>query len=101
MIGRDVALAQHVYLYTASHDIEDPLFRTVTAPITIRDQAWLAADTFVGPGVTVGEGAVLGARSSAFRDLPPWTVCLGTPARPVRPRVLRESGNGMAEGTSE
>lgn len=91
VIGNNVALAQHVRLYTASHDIEDPSFRTITAPIIIKDQAWLAVDTFVGRGVTIGEGVVLGARSSAFKDLPAWSICLGTPARPVRKRVLRDS----------
>ena len=88
-IGSNVVVSQYAYLCTGSHDIEDQRFATTSAPIIIHDQAWLAAHTFVGPGVTVGEGAVLGARSCAFRDLPPWHVCLGTPARPVRPRVLR------------
>lgn len=89
-IEDNVALAQHVLLYTASHDLSDPLFPTITAPIVIRSQSWLAACTFVGPGVTIGEGAVLGARSSAFRDLPPWTVCVGTPAKAIRPRILEK-----------
>jgi putative colanic acid biosynthesis acetyltransferase WcaF len=89
-IEDNVALAQHVLLYAASHDLSDPLFPTITAPIVIRSQSWLAACTFVGPGVTIGEGAVLGARSSAFRDLPPWTVCVGTPAKVIRPRILEK-----------
>lgn len=89
-IEDNVALAQHVLLYSASHDIYDPLFPTITAPIVIRSQSWLAACTFVGPGVTIGEGAVLGARSSAFSDLPPWSVCVGTPAKRIKDRALQE-----------
>jgi len=88
-IGNNVALAQHVKLYTVSHDITDPYFPTISSPITIKDQVWLAADTFVGMGVTIGEGAVLGARSSAFKDLPSWQVCVGTPAKPMYKRVLK------------
>ena len=51
-----------------------------------RDQEHFAADVFVGPGVTVGTGTVVGARSSVFADLPAWTVCVGSPARPVKER---------------
>jgi putative colanic acid biosynthesis acetyltransferase WcaF len=50
---------------------------------------WLAADVFVGPGVTVGTGAVVGARSNVFTDLPPWKVCVGSPAKPVKDREWR------------
>lgn len=56
----------------------------ITAPITIGRGAWVAADAFVGPGVTVGERAVIGARASVFRDVEPWTVVSGNPARLIR-----------------
>ena len=52
--------------------------------IVIEDDAWVAADAFVGPGVRVGEGAVVGARSAVFRDVPAWTVVAGAPARFLR-----------------
>ena len=52
--------------------------------ITIGPRAWIAADVFVGPGVTIGEGTVVGARASVFKDLPEWTVCVGNPAAPIR-----------------
>ena len=64
---------------TEGHDIEDVYFQTVARPI-----ASMAAEAFIGPCVSVGN-AVLGARGCAFRDLDPWTVCAGNPARALRP----------------
>ncbi|MGH6957429.1 MAG: hypothetical protein ACREEW_12265, partial [Caulobacteraceae bacterium] len=61
----------------------------VARPIEIGPRAWIAAEAFVGPGVTVGEGAVLGARGVAMRDLEPWTIYAGNPATPLRRREVR------------
>jgi len=91
-IGANVVVSQYSHLCTATHDVEDPAMRLVTAPIRIESQAWVCADVFVAPGLTIGQGAVVGARSSVFRDLPPWTVCTGSPARPGRERKLRTAG---------
>jgi len=91
-IGAHATVSQYCYLCTATHDESDPGMRLVTAPIEVGDQAWVCADVFVGPGVTIGEGAVVGARSGVFGDLPAWKVCVGTPARPVRDRCLKEGG---------
>ncbi len=98
-IGNNVALAQHVLLYTVSHDIYDINFETISTPIIIEDCVWLAADTFVGMGVTIGEGAVLGARSSAFKDIPPWTVCVGCPAKPIKKRLLKSINENNRDKT--
>jgi putative colanic acid biosynthesis acetyltransferase WcaF len=62
----------------------------VPRPIVLEDDVWIAADVFVGPGVTVATGTVVGARSSVFNDLPAWKVCVGNPARPVSDRVLSD-----------
>jgi len=90
-IGSNVALAHSVYLCTGRHDYTKVDFPIEAAPIHIEDQVWLTNDTFVGPGVTVGYGSVVGARSSVFHDLPPGMVCHGSPARAVKPR--RMNGN--------
>lgn len=82
-------VSQGAHLCAGSHDINDIGFRLVAEPITIGANAWIAAEAFVGPGVRVGEGAVLGARAVAFRDLEPWTVYVGNPASAKRRRVLR------------
>ncbi len=87
-IGEWAVVSQYAYLCGATHDHEDPAFPLVPRPITLGRRVWIAADVFVAPGVTVGDGTVVGARSSVFKDLPPWQVCMGSPARVVRPRGL-------------
>lgn len=77
-------VSQYSFLCTASHDYRIDGMPLITAPITIRRHAWVAADAFIGPGVTVGERAVVGARASVFRDVDPWTVVGGNPARVIR-----------------
>lgn len=88
-IGANSTVSQGAYLCTASHDITDPLNHLITAPIVIEDQAWVAAGAFVGMGVTVGEGAVVGARAAVFKDVDPWTVVGGNPAKFIKNRILK------------
>jgi putative colanic acid biosynthesis acetyltransferase WcaF len=89
VIGSHVTISQYSFLCTASHDYEDPHMALVTAPITIGDGAWVTADAFVGPGVHIGEGAVVAARASVFKDVPPWTIVGGNPAKVIKTRHLR------------
>ena len=81
--------SQGAHLCAGTHDIEDVHFQLQARPIVIGFRAWIAAEAFVGPGVTVGEGAVLGARGCAFRDLDPWTVYAGNPAQVIKLRRIR------------
>ena len=85
-IGANSTISQVAYLCTASHDITNPYNPLITAPIVIEDQAWVAADAFVGIGVTIGEGAVVGARAAVFKDVEPWTVVGGNPAKFIKNR---------------
>jgi putative colanic acid biosynthesis acetyltransferase WcaF len=89
-IGAHVTVSQYTYLCTASHDICSPHMRLITAPIAVQSGAWLCADVFVGPGVTVGEGAVAAARAVVVKDVAPWTVVGGNPARFIKSRQLTE-----------
>ena len=82
-------VSQKTHLCTASHDFDDPGFPLVGAPITIGAGAWVAADCFVGPGVSVGNEAVALARSVVVADVPAGTVVAGNPARIVRQRGQR------------
>lgn len=91
-LGRAALVSQGAHLCAGTHDISSPTFQLKASPITIGPGAWIAAEAFVGPGVIVGDGAVLGARSVAFRSLEPWTVYGGNPARPLKVRVLRDGG---------
>ena len=77
-------VSQYSFLCTAGHDYRVNDMPVISAPITIGKRAWVAADAFIGPGVTVGERAVVGARASVFRDVEPWTVVGGNPARVIR-----------------
>jgi putative colanic acid biosynthesis acetyltransferase WcaF len=88
-IGSYTVISQDAHLCAGTHDIEDPNFQLQARPITLGRRAWIAADAFVGPGVTVGDGAVLGARACAMRDLEPWMVYRGNPATALRPRHIR------------
>lgn len=89
-IGANSTVSQGVYLCTASHDITDPLNPLITAPIVIEDQAWVAAGAFVGMAVTVGQGAVVGARAAVFKSVEPWTVVGGNPAKFIKHRIIKE-----------
>lgn len=93
-IGERVVISQGAHLCAGTHDYNDPAFRLQVRPINIRDRAWICADAFVGPGVTINEGAVLGARGVAMRDIPAWTVWAGNPAVQVKARVMRGGEGG-------
>lgn len=86
----NVTVSQGAYLCTASHNIYSRNHELITAPIVIKSQAWIAADAFVGMGVTIGEGAVVGARAAVFKDVEPWTIVGGNPAKPIKKRVIKE-----------
>lgn len=88
-IGTKAIVSQGVHLCAGTHDIDDTHFQLRAAPITIGDFAWVAAEAFVGPGVTIGMGAVLGARGVTVKEIPAWTVYAGNPARYIRDRKGR------------
>lgn len=79
-------IAQEVYLCTGTHDFSTPVLPLVTAKITVGEDAFVGARAFVLPGVTIGDGAVIGACSLVTKDMPPWTVCAGHPCAPMKPR---------------
>ncbi len=95
-IGPHATISQFTHLCTASHDIQCPHMRLITAPIRIEASAWVCADAFVGPGVSIGEGAVVAARAVAVKDVEPWTVVGGNPAKFIKRRELRNEQEAVA-----
>ncbi|MDT0682474.1 hypothetical protein RM543_07250 [Roseicyclus sp. F158] len=87
-VGRRAVISQGAHLCGGTHDTSDPSFKLVTRPVEVGERAWICAEAFVGPGVRVGEGAVLGARGVAMRSLAPWMIHAGNPAREVRARDM-------------
>ena len=94
-IGYRAVVSQGAHLCASTHDIDDYFNQLRLRPIRIEAYAWIAADGFVGPGVTVGEGAVLGARGVAMRGLEPWTVYSGNPAVALRRRAFRNAPEAL------
>lgn len=88
-LGVNVTVSQYSYLCTASHDYTKKNMPLITAPIVIGDHAWITADVFVGPGVSIGEGAVVAARSTVTRNVLPWEVIAGSPPRFIRTREIK------------
>lgn len=85
-LRRGANVSQNVHLCAGTHDFTRWSMPLVSAPIVIGENAWLGADVFVGPGVTVGELCVVGARAVVVRDLPPRKICVGHPCRPIKDR---------------
>jgi putative colanic acid biosynthesis acetyltransferase WcaF len=63
----------------------------ITAPIFIGPDSWVAVDAYVHMGVTIGQGAVVGAKACVYKDVPPWTIVGGNPAKFIKTRYLRNA----------
>jgi putative colanic acid biosynthesis acetyltransferase WcaF len=98
-IGARVTISQQAHLCAGTHDYTRPEMPLERLPISIGDDVWICADAFIGPSVSVGQGAVVGARSAVFHEVQPWTVVGGNPARFIKDRVLecREAASRSQE----
>jgi putative colanic acid biosynthesis acetyltransferase WcaF len=85
-IGKHATVSQYAHLCAGTHDTRTRAMALIRPPITLGDDVWIAADAFVGPGVTIGDRTILGARASAFSDLPAGVIAVGNPAKPIKPR---------------
>jgi putative colanic acid biosynthesis acetyltransferase WcaF len=89
-IRRGAIISQYAHLCAGTHDYTTRHFPLLKPPIVIGEEAWVAADAFIGPGVTVGDRAVVGARATVVTDVPPDQVVVGPAASYLKPRELRD-----------
>ena len=82
-VGNNVSITAQTYVFATSHLKDSPTFEAYAQPVTIEDYAWIGARAMILPGVTIGRGAILGASSTATKNIPNFAVFAGTPAREV------------------
>lgn len=87
VIGNNVNISGEVNIFTLEHDVQDPYFAATGGEVTIGDHAYIATRSMVLPGVQIGEGAVVAAGAVVTKDVPPYTMVGGVPARPLRERT--------------
>jgi putative colanic acid biosynthesis acetyltransferase WcaF len=89
-IGRSSTISQYAHLCAGTHDYTKRQFPLLKPPIVIGEEVWIAADAFIGPGVTVGDRSVVGARATVVTDVPPDQVVVGPNAKIVKQRILQD-----------
>lgn len=95
-IGKNTVISQKSYICTGSHDYTSLSFDIFSKPVNIGNEVWIAADVFVAPGVRIGDGSVVGVRSTVLHDLPPGKICFGNPAQAIKDRpAAKNAGNCM------
>lgn len=88
-IGRNAIVSQNSHLCSAGHDHTSSTFAQTFGAITIGDYSWVCADAFVGPGVNIGEGAVVAARGVVVKDVEAWMIVGGNPAKTIKKREIK------------
>jgi acetyltransferase-like isoleucine patch superfamily enzyme len=86
-IGNNVSVSHYTVLQTLTHDAQSPYFEAVPKPVVIHDYVWIGARAMICPGVTVGEGAIVAAGSVVTKDVAPYTIVGGNPARYIKDRA--------------
>lgn len=86
IIGRRAVISQGAHLVTGTHDYSKFEFPLITMPISIGDFAWIATEAFIHPGINIGRGCLIGARSVVTKDMPEWMICVGHPCKPIKER---------------
>ena len=86
-LHRGVNISQFCHLCAGTHDYNRWSMPLVLKPIVVGENTWLCSEVFIGPGVSIGELCVVGARSVVVKDLPPRKVCVGNPCKPIKDRV--------------
>lgn len=87
-LGSHIQVAPNVVFAAAGHDYRYLDLPDIAGSIVIKDYVWIGAGSIILPGITIGEGAIIGAGSIVSRDIPPYSIAAGVPAKVIRPRVL-------------
>lgn len=87
-IGEKSCISRGVDILSGSHNISSSKFEMVTAPVIIGSNVWIATKALIGMGVTIGDGAIVGAKAAVFKDVEPWTVVGGNPASFIKNREI-------------
>jgi acetyltransferase-like isoleucine patch superfamily enzyme len=87
-IGNNVAFGPHVKVFAASHDYSRLDLPDTAGPVVINDHVWIGGNATIMPGVVLGEGAVIGAGAVVTKDIPPYSLAVGNPARVIKKRKL-------------
>ncbi len=90
IIGKNVTISQKAYLCTASHNVYSKEKELIIAPIIIKNESWVFAAAFIGMGVTINTGAIVGATASVYKDVEPWTIVGGNPAKYIKKREIND-----------
>lgn len=89
-IGKRSTISHRAHICAGTHDYTDPALPLIKPPIEIGDEVWVCADSFIGPGVNVRSGSVIGGASVVTKDVESWTVVAGNPAKYIKKRVIDE-----------
>jgi putative colanic acid biosynthesis acetyltransferase WcaF len=87
-IGAGASVAYRAHICAGTHDFSDPALPLLKPTVIIEDHAWIGTDAFIGPGVTVCRGAIVGARAVVVKDVPPMQIVAGNPARQIGMRRI-------------
>lgn len=88
-IGKNTVISQGSHLCTGTHNYESDGFELITKPITIGANVWIAAETFVHPGVIIEDECIIGARSVVMHNMPKGFICSGFPCKPIKQRIIK------------
>lgn len=87
VIGNNVGIAHNTKIYTLGHDLDDPEFKTKGSTVVIKDNVFVFSNSLIMPGVTINEGAIVLAGSVVTKDVDPYTIVGGNPAKKIKNRI--------------